>query len=119
MDEYNAYKNRIGISVSKRLEEGIKNGAITEEEASKIATFILENIDKTKNTLEIVNFLEVLSQRWPVFQQVLTIEQGEIVAHNDERAAEQATELLKRNNIDAALKVVDAANNFQQGGTPQ
>lgn len=116
MDSDKAYKERVGISVAKRLEEGIKKGLIDEDTASEIATFILNNIDKAQNSVQLIDFLEELSNKWPVFQQVLTIEQGEIAEEKDQQVAQQASDLIKNNQMDEALKMV-RSNNEQSGGT--
>ena len=116
MDPDKAYKERVGISVAKRLEEVIQKGMMDEDTASDVAAFVLDNIDKTQNSLEIVNFLEELSKKWPVFQQVLTLEQGQIAEKKSQDIAQQASDLIKNNQMDEALKMVQS-NNDSTGGT--
>src|SRR5258708_29100981 len=88
---YNAYKEKMGERVTRRLSQGIKEKEVTEDQATEIAAYILDNIDKTSNSLEVLNFLTELAQKWPLFSQLLTIEHGQIIEKKEDDAVAKMT----------------------------
>lgn len=101
------YKNKIGERLTRRLAKALKDGEITEQEMSTIASYILENINHAKDNAELIVFVEELSKKWPIFSQILVVEQREINEENKNQAIDQAECLMKENKIDEAIKVVE------------
>lgn len=114
MNPDETYKNNIGERLTKTLAEALSQGVVSEEEASSIANYILENIDKAQNSTQILDFLTELTQKWPIFDPTLTMELGEAMDKKEEGAVEKAENLIKENKIDEALKVAESATDETQ-----
>lgn len=99
-------KDKIGKQLTVRLAEALKKGEVKLEEASKASSFILDNIDKITIHDKLVDFLNRLNSKWPVFSQILTIEKGKIVEKQEKAVSEQASELLKEKKIDEVINKV-------------
>lgn len=110
MNPDDSYREKIGERITLTLADALEEGAITGEEASKVAEYVLENIDKAKTSGEILDFLTDLANKWPVFGQLLTIELGQATAQKEDAALKKTEELLKENKIDEALETVEEAN---------
>lgn len=116
MDPDKAYIEHTGIRLTKKLAEGLEQGVISEDEASEIATYILDNIDKSDTSAKLLDFIEDLAQKWPIFQGVLVLEQGEVNKQNEDSALQKASELIKQNDVEGALNVAEQATNQKTGG---
>lgn len=104
-----AYKDRIGERLTLRMAQALKDGEITEDELPVIASYLLENIDKCKNSSEIFDFLVKIAKKWSFFENILTIEHGQILEKQEEEQASKVEDLIKQNKIDDALKVAENA----------
>lgn len=111
MNPDEAYKSKIGERLTRTLADGVGKGEINEEEASEISTYILENIDKAENNLQLLSLLEELAKKWPVFEHILTLEQAEITDKKEDAAVQHAENLIKENKLDEALSVVGNMTN--------
>lgn len=109
MDPNALFKNHIGTSLARRFADALAQEVITADQAAEIAEYVLENIDKAKNAAELVDFLEELCKKWPLFTPVLTMQQEAIVDTAEDKAVEKAEELLGQNKIDEALAVAENA----------
>jgi nicotinamide mononucleotide adenylyltransferase len=117
-----AYKNKIGERLTQRLADAVEKEEITISEASSIARYILENIEKTQNNAELVSFIEKLAQNWPIFSSILTMEQNDVmeekaqeaeaVEQKEEAAVEEISQLLKENKIDEAAEAAKSASDI-------
>lgn len=116
MNPDEAYKNKIGERVVRRIAQALKDKEISLEEASTMASYLLGNIDKAKDNLQLLNFLEEMAKKWPIFSNILTAEQGEIADKKEKIAIEQASSLIQENKIDEAIKVAESATDQNIGG---
>ena len=103
------YKNKIGERLTKVLIDVLEAGEVSQEEASDISSYILENINNAKDNTQLFDFLTNLAKKWPIFSKVLDTEQQEISDSKKDEAVGQASDFIKENKIDEALKVVEAA----------
>ena len=117
MNPDEAYKNKIIQRLTLRIADGLEKGELTSEQYEEISSYILQNIDKTKNNSELLAFLEVLSQKWPIFSNMLTSEQTEATPDQSQGKVEQIDSLIKENKIDEALRVATDANNATDTNT--
>ncbi|MBI2430782.1 MAG: hypothetical protein HYV39_02100 [Candidatus Levybacteria bacterium] len=99
-----AYKNKIGERVMRRVIEAFKNQEINENELSTICSYILDNIDNTKSNAELVDFLSDLSKKWPMFSQILIAEHGGVKEENEKQVIDQVSTLIKENKIEEAIQ---------------
>ncbi|GEM_PF-2258824 len=113
MDFDEAHKNVVGERLARRLARGLEDGQISLEETPAISTYILDRIDTITNQEQLTAFLTELSQKWPVFSEILTLEQGGVKEIKEDERVEQMENLLKENKIDEALEVAESAT---QGG---
>lgn len=109
-----AYKNKIGERLTRKLISALEEEKITQEELSTISSYILDNIDKANNNSDLLDFLEHISQKWPIFADNVIIEKADIAESNKEQKVDQVENLIQNNKLDEALKVASAAND--QGG---
>lgn len=116
MNPDEAYKNKIGERLTKILLDALENGEVSEEESSNISTYILDNINKAKYNAALFDFLTTLSKTWPIFSKALATEQIEVLDNKKEEAIGQASDLIKENKIDEAIKVVENATGQDGGG---
>lgn len=116
MDPDKAYIEHTGIRLAKKLAEGLENGSVNEDEASEIATHILDNIDKADTSAKLLDFIEDLAEKWPLFKGILILEQSDINKQKEDSALQQASDLLKQNDVEGALNVAEQANNQKLGG---
>lgn len=116
MDSDKAYKKNIGARLTKKLAEALRQGVVNEDETSEIATYILDNIDNAENSVQLLEFMEKLAKKWPLFQGILVLEQGEVDKQKEDVALQQASELLKSNDIEGALDIAENANSSDTGG---
>ena len=116
MNPDEVYKNKIGERLTKVLLDALEKQEITEEEASDISTYILDNINKAKDNATLFDFLTTISKMWPIFSNVLTAEQEEMSSSKKEEAIGQASSLIKENKIDEAIKVVGDATDQNKVG---
>ena len=104
-----AYKNKIGSRLTKTLADSLSAGKITEDEASEISSYVLNNIDKSQDNSQLLAFVEELAVKWPIFSSILTLENAEVSEKKEDIAVEQAESLIKENKLDEALNVVENA----------
>jgi hypothetical protein len=111
-----AYKNKIGERLTRKLAQAVKGGQITPEELPNISSYILTNIDNAKTNSELLTFLEEVASKWPIFSETLTIEQSQNAEDNKEEKVEQITSLIDANKLDEALQIATDTNSQMAGG---
>lgn len=116
MNPDEVYKNKIGERLTGILLDALENGEIKEEESPEISSYILDNIHKAKNNVELLDFLTTISKRWPIFSKALVMEQNELSNNKKDEAIGQASSLIKENKIDEAIRVVESATDQNKGG---
>ncbi|MCL4353719.1 hypothetical protein M1615_04660 [Patescibacteria group bacterium] len=123
-----AYKNKIGERLTRRLAEAIKNQEIDQEKAVFLASYILSNLDGAQDNSQLADFVSGLSSEWPMFSRISTNsteqdhDQGNQIAGEKTEKTEDAigeiSGLIKQNKIDEAISVAKLANDqTEKGGT--
>ena len=102
------YKNKIGSQLTKRLAQALDEGDVTVEEARKVASYILANIDNATNHPQLINFLTQLSKKWSFYSGILTIEKGKKLDEEEEEKIEEVTELIKKDKVEEAIKEAES-----------
>lgn len=116
MNPDEAYKNKIGERLTRILLDALEKQEVTEEEASEISSYILDNINNAKDNAALFDFLTTIAKMWPIFSKALATEQEEMLNSKKEEAIGQASSLIKENKIDEAIKVVGNATDQNKGG---
>lgn len=108
-NSFQQYREKIGTSLTLRLNDAYAQGVLSEDETPVIAQFILDRIDKVNNHQELLSFLEELSNKWPLFGPVLMIEKSQKNEENNQQSVDKIEQLIKENKIDEALNVAEKA----------
>ncbi|MBL7150447.1 hypothetical protein ISS86_00775 [Candidatus Microgenomates bacterium] len=101
------YKDKIGAQLTRRLGEALRDGKIVKEEVSIIAAYILDNIDNVSDRSQLFEFLSKLSQKWPFFSDILTVEKTKELEENKEGKVEEVTKLIKEKKVDEAINAAE------------
>lgn len=118
MDSFTLYRERIGESLTKRLADAIAQQVVTFDEAAEISNTILEKIDLTRNSTELMAFVEDLAHKWPLFGPILVAEQAQEIEAHEEEALHQVSDLLKENKIEEATATAGQATQDTQDTIP-
>lgn len=110
------YRERIGATLTTRLNDAYSQEVISSEESPIIASFILERIDNLRNHQDLIAFLEELANKWPIFGPVLMLERSIEKKGDNDQAINQAEQLIRENKIEEALDLVEDANNSTNEG---
>jgi hypothetical protein len=117
MDPVNAYREKIGERLTRRLVQALKDKEIAQDDFAEISTFILDNIDNAKSNEELVQFLEDVARQWPFLSDMVVDEKKEAETQNVQEKVQQIDTLITQNKIDDALQVAkDATDGQNQGG---
>lgn len=118
---FNLYREKIGESLTKRLNDAYLHGIISEDESPIIAQFILDNIDKPTTHQELITLLEELANKWPVFGPILVMERAASGEEKTDEAVEQIQQLIKEDRIDEAIaaagEATSASDKLATGGS--
>lgn len=91
--------------------KGLESKEIEAYEATEIAEYVLDNVEKLQSEAEIAGFYKELAELWP-FLDVLSEEQS---FENQEKIESEATEgalaLLQHGKVEEAIAVAKAATN--------
>jgi C4-type Zn-finger protein len=98
MDADLAYKNRIGIRLTELLINALETKQVDNDDASYLASYILEELKVAENSTEVLNFVMQLAQEWPIFAVVLSdpTSQSMLQQQHDEENATEIQEALQQ-----------------------
>jgi hypothetical protein len=113
---YEAYKDKIGERLTRKLISALEEKKITPEEVSEVSQYILANIDKARTNLELLDFTEHLASKWAIFSEIVNVEEAEIKENSKTEKVNEVQDLIEQNKIDEALKVATDANDQIHGG---
>ena len=105
----NQEKEDIEKKILEEISNALEKGELKADDSAAIANFILEKLDGVSSSTELVNFLQELSQKWPVFNNLLEIEKGKQEQKDDQVAVGQVEDLARKGKIDEALSVAKSA----------
>lgn len=103
------YRDKVGKDLTFRLTAVMEKEQVSEEESRIIADVILTELDKVQTQEQMLQFLSELSQKWPFFADVLTLEKGAAQTEEEGKETVKVEELIKENKLDEALQTVKAA----------
>lgn len=113
---YEAYKDKIGTRIANIIGESLLQLKITQEDADEIGRYVLDNIDLAKTNSELFDFITKLSEKWPIFNSILTATDQTLstpspsAQEKTDEMIHKAEDLIKENKIDEALNVAKTAN---------
>jgi hypothetical protein len=101
--------------VEKMIVDGtlgeFEKGKFTEAQMKEIADFTVVGMKNTKSLQDIYSFLKLLSSRWPIFQNLVTIEEGAMKEASDKKVYSNVLDLAKHGKIDEAVMLSKTATN--------
>jgi hypothetical protein len=131
MDPFQAYKDKIGTRIATIIGESLQELKITEDEAEEMGKYILDNIDLAKTESELFDFAKKLSEKWSIFNQILTspdltpsgqvqnpLPQPASVQENTDQIVHKTEDLLKENKLDEALQAVKSGTETPNENQP-
>jgi hypothetical protein len=93
------------------IASGLEDNKITEDEFVTLSDFVIEKVANVKTHDDLLVFLRELTHRWTMFSFLLKIEDGMVKRIEDQKKAEQITELTKLGQYDEALNIVNNDSN--------
>lgn len=84
---------------------GIEKKLATEEDLPKIADYVLRYIEPITTEQDLLRFLDDLSLRWPIFENVRQIEKGTMRQFLERQMAQQALKLIQSGKFNEAVGV--------------
>jgi len=88
-------KNNMYNLLVDTLLAGLETGSASHEDAQESSGFILDNLEKITNHQELLSFLETISDRWPVYHDVLLKVKEEHQTNQDQQKIEEAREQIQ------------------------
>lgn len=64
------YKDKVGVQITVRIGQGIKNGELPETELPEVCSYVLVAFETMGSVNELLDFLRKLSARWPMFTDI-------------------------------------------------
>lgn len=109
MDVSPLHKDEIERRILLKVADGLEENKLTESELPSIADFVLANIDHATDHDKMIKFLDDLSSRWPVFENIEQMERGEVLEANEVKVEQEVFRLAKAGQVEDAIKL---AKNF-------
>ncbi len=100
-----SYKKKVEQEIVNTIIKGLKENTLTEVDSHRIATFVLEGVDKISNHNELIGFLSLLSIRWPIFSPIAQMEEGKLKRVVEKKTAQDVLKLISQNQIGSAIKL--------------
>ena len=111
MDQIQQHKQQVEKQIVDTGINKFEDGTITKEMLSQIADFTDEGMNKVKTQSDLSSFLSALASHWPIFQNIVTIEQGVVKEASDKKVYSGALDLAKHGKIEDAVKLAKSATN--------
>lgn len=102
-------KEEVQKIILREISDGLKNGKLTADETTKIASFVNEKVRLINDRNELLVFLKDLADRWPIFNNIYQVEKGKEEQKEDVQAVIRAEELIKEGRLDEAIMVAKKA----------
>lgn len=106
MDFTQEHKEKIERQILEIMANALDSGQLTTEDSSVVANFVLDRIDKVANHQELLEFLGVLGEKWPVFSTLKEQGEGKIQDSVNEEVADGVELLIKHGKLEKALALV-------------
>jgi hypothetical protein len=88
---------------------------VSEDDLRQIATIVLDGIEGITTHEKMIELLEQLAQRWPMFLKLVTIEKGKMREDKKEGIVDDVMQLAKAGQIQQAISM---AKTMTEGAQP-
>lgn len=102
-------KEELEQKIVEIINASVEQKKIPQEELSSISTYVLNNVDSIQNREGLISFLEQLSARWSIFDDLYALENGGQQEKQEAQAVSNVEQLIESGNIDQALEVAKQA----------
>jgi hypothetical protein len=103
------------IELEKRITEtiltNIENKTLTLEQATEITDFWLAKMEDLENEEQLQNFVKEMAAKWPIFERILLVEQGDVQKQEEVKVADNVVSLVKEGNLEEAIDLAKTTNN--------
>ncbi len=89
-----------------KMADALDAKQLQESQLSEIAGFVLRGTESLTTEEQLLSFLQQLSEKWPVFADLYTVESGQKIEEHHQAVVENALQLTKDGQIDQALQMV-------------
>ncbi|MBI3486441.1 hypothetical protein HY025_05905 [Candidatus Daviesbacteria bacterium] len=90
---------------------GLEKQQIQEKDLSRVADYVLANIDNIQNQEQMIKFVDEISLRWPIFENIREIERSMIKKTEEAEIAKQALNLIKSGKFHEAANLTTQVTN--------
>ena len=97
------YRTQIERRILEVLAKGLEQKQLTAEDSTSVAQFILDHLDHVQNHQQLIQFLDSLAKRWPIFVEIGNIELAKAIEGNKEAVTIKMEQLVHQGNIQGAL----------------
>lgn len=111
MDQFLQHRYQVEQQIVDATLNEFEKGNFTEDQMREIADFTVSAMKNVQSVQDIYNFLQLLSSRWPIFQNLVTIEGGVMKEASDKQVYSGVLDLAKHGNIEEAVKLAKTATN--------
>lgn len=109
MDQIQQHKEQIEKQIVDTGIDRYGDGTISKEELGLIADFAVVGMNMIKTQGDLSNFLTSLVSRWPIFQNIATIEEAHVKEAADSQVYSGALALAKDGKIENAIRLAKTA----------
>ncbi len=106
-------EDQITRAILEAIATGLENGTIHNADSATIADFWEGKVDSIKTEEDLLSFLLELSQKWPVFANLYTVEKGKKSEANEQQVTQDVVALANKGKIDEAVDLAKTATGEQ------
>jgi short-subunit dehydrogenase involved in D-alanine esterification of teichoic acids len=101
--------------LEKRIVEvalaNIEKETLTLDQATEITDFWLAKVADLESEEELLNFVKELATKWPIFDGIVLVEQGNVQKQEEVKVADNVVSLVKGGQIEEALDLAKSSTN--------
>lgn len=103
------YKEKIEKYLLDTIVVCLDKGTLKEADLAQVADFVLERIDLVNNQEELIQFLNDLSAKWPVFDDIKELTKGEVKEVREDKAETTVLDAAREGDVEEAINLAKGA----------
>jgi len=111
MDALQAKKAELEKRLVGVILQEVGKETINLNQAKEMTSFWLAKVGSLTSEEELLNLVKEMAVKWPIFDGVVLVEQGNIQKDEEVKVADDVTSLIKNGKIEEALGLAKATNN--------
>lgn len=109
MPQPQTYQEKLEEEIVNLLIDALEKEEITEETMSIISGYVLDHVTSVTDNKSAIAFLEVLTEKWKMFEPLLTLEKSILQEQVEDEVADGVLLLLEHGKLDSAIKLAKSA----------